>query len=596
MVPVEFEGRMQRACNSGVCDCVGSPEGEITSENCVASLVLIREFSLQGLISAIQETLPNVSEAFCTQHIKANVEKEFGKAAARIFAQSVRQGTKEAWEAKLRELDSVDNGRQAKAYIKKIPHQLWASHSFPDRRWGHTTSNIVEIINGVLTEARQLPPLKLLHYIWEYQQRLFSERKRDAGKLEGLLGQASTMYLHRMISAARTWDVIPARNDLNHREGTIRSQNQWINGRQEQHVVALYEETSSHHIVCSCGRPDDEYRPCEHAVALLQHHGLSPREWFGPYYSRQTIVKAYLFSYPPVLLTNLEPDETIKEPAQRIIKGRLKKKRRVPGSRPSDSDISGARTCRYCGVYTINNHNSLTCPLRLRDEIPGHAAAEEEDAISQEGDEAEGGAVDPVEEYWEDQGQRELWTPATMSNSDEEHSGDDDGLGSQVDGSESHLSHSSSGESVIVQQPPPRQSQSSTLPISNAILLRDIQAREVARLKRTQLSLRGVRSRQEAVRDALAGSAELLASRPLRPRPRRRGHQPYIASSRGENASRTGGPAVIMPSQPEGARRRRGDPAQEVLDAEAEKGNVWHRGTGIWRGYFGPPVAANERL
>jgi hypothetical protein len=216
----------------------------------------------KGLVQAINETLPNVHEAFCTQHIRANIEKDFGKEAGIIFASCVTKPTKAQFEVGMKGFNRLAKGRLIKTYVRKIPSEMWANHAFPQRRWGHTTSNIVEIINGVLSSngARQLSPLKLLHHIWEYQQRLFAERAEDAQGLQTHLAKESNAHLNRILQDARGWDVIPARFDPDLMEGTVRSHNHLINGRLEEHVSKV--NLGDRDMTCTCGRPQDEYRPC----------------------------------------------------------------------------------------------------------------------------------------------------------------------------------------------------------------------------------------------------------------------------------------------------------------------------------------------
>ncbi len=237
-------------------DCVIISDRQKVSQTCnlcraCVFPALSRTDCSQGLVNAIQHVLPSATEAFCTQHIKANIEKEFGREAGKLYANCVRKGTRQEYGRALKAFSKLSDGPKIRAYIRKIPTRLWATHAFPQRRWGYTISNIVEIINGVLSSSgtRQLPPLKLLHHIWEYQQRLFAERAIQAKKTEGMLCAQATAYLNQTLHGARSWDVIPARADDNEMKATIRSQKrlcQWPAERAHCPGLSAYWRDAMH--------------------------------------------------------------------------------------------------------------------------------------------------------------------------------------------------------------------------------------------------------------------------------------------------------------------------------------------------------------
>ncbi len=109
--------------------------------------------------------------------------------------------------------------------------------------------------------------------------------------------------------------------------------------------------------------------------------------------------------YVPILITALASDSSIKPPPLRRLTGRIQTKRKRPGSRPSqvestqDSEgnrLSKARVCRYCGRYAINNHNSVTCPKRKRDDA-GEVGGSDAEEYEEERDESQ----DPVAAYFQ---------------------------------------------------------------------------------------------------------------------------------------------------------------------------------------------------
>ena len=59
-------------------------------------------------------------------------------------------------------------------YLQGIPPQTWVTALYPGPQYGHKTSNVVESMNKVFKETRELPILELFwHYVMNHRfQRL----------------------------------------------------------------------------------------------------------------------------------------------------------------------------------------------------------------------------------------------------------------------------------------------------------------------------------------------------------------------------------------------------------------------------------------
>ncbi len=497
-------------------------------------------------------------------------------------------------------LFSLEMGKEAREYIRKIPTSLWASHAFNGYRWGQTTSNIVEIMNGVFAKSglRQLAPLKMLHDIWEYEQRAFSDRAMEnlklykhlggngrARPLKGMLCPSASRHLAHNIYATRLWDVVPARLDGHHMEVTIRSQTQLVNGRFEEHVAHI--ALPSRWLDCTCGKPSDDARPCVHVLAMLQYHRKDPREYYGHWYSAETQLFTYQHAYTPIVITGITP-ESIQPPAKRQAKGRTQTVRKATGSHSSQSrsqqgnHIPGGSRCSYCNVYQAKNHNIQTCPQRKQDGrielVQGDTESQppclEEGLQFQEGIDAEiaehfGQCCEERALLEEDEARGNKVDEENLA-AHEQVTFESDNEGGVLLGITNMKVHAFLPVLHPRSQDAIDQIQASDLTADTGAnpLLQQVKANETARQANLQRRERqraaAAKKRQKQSQDQAISSITV------------------VQSSRSQS---------VQSKANTGAKRKRGDPSDEVMKEEATKGNVWHRGQGgIWKGWFGPPI------
>ncbi|XP_075076702.1 uncharacterized protein LOC142163328 [Nicotiana tabacum] len=65
-------------------------------------------------------------------------------------------------------------------YLMEEPPERWARSCSPQRRYDMLTTNIVESMNSVLLEARELPILRMMDFIQVKLQHWFYERRNKA--------------------------------------------------------------------------------------------------------------------------------------------------------------------------------------------------------------------------------------------------------------------------------------------------------------------------------------------------------------------------------------------------------------------------------
>ncbi len=265
----------------------------------------------------------------------------------------------------LQELLALPNGNAIRGYINSIPPIFWALHAFPShtRRWGQTTSNIVESTNAALASARELPPLQMLHHIWLYQQRLFAQRHDKAATLGNqVLALASTLYLEKALVRSQTWIVVPASSSVSPilKGSIIGTRNPQGGERPADYITTLY--VGSKLSTCSCGEAWEHGRPCQHAIRLAHHFRQAPIAFFHPALTKDAVTKTYSKLYPPINLETLQPDDAVMPPKLRVLRGRIQKKRRQHQPRHQRRPgIPGSQRCSGCGVARLRNHNIRSC-------------------------------------------------------------------------------------------------------------------------------------------------------------------------------------------------------------------------------------------
>jgi hypothetical protein len=161
----------------------------------------------KGLLNAVKSELPGACHAMCCQHIAENIHKKYGRDHKAIFWQIARAPCESSFNIAIQALRQ--DAPQAEEYLQSIGYENFAFARFPHPRFGHDTSNIVESVNSLWRDIRELPPLQLLNGIYQWTLTAIYERQReppDRGN-SALSNTAYKQYKHRE-SSARGFSVI----------------------------------------------------------------------------------------------------------------------------------------------------------------------------------------------------------------------------------------------------------------------------------------------------------------------------------------------------------------------------------------------------
>jgi hypothetical protein len=313
----------------------------------------------KGLLNAVQSKLLGAYHAMCCQHIAENIHKKYGRDHKATFWQIARAPCESSFNIAIQALRQ--DSPQVEEYLQSIGYETFAFARFPRPRFGHDTSNIVESVNSIWRDIRELPPLQLLNGIYQWTLTTIYERQReplDTGN-SVLSNAAYKQYKHRE-SIARGFTVL-ASSDNDFIVTTSRGIDYIVylpladllqSNRLSDRLNALQDGS------CSCGKYKDYQAPCSHAIACIIYLGKDPYDYFHPYYQWDVLKRTYALPLLPVTLQGLQPlegDEEVLPPIKRTKRGRPKIAR-IRAKYNENTRIYHCTVCRQPG------HDRRLCP------------------------------------------------------------------------------------------------------------------------------------------------------------------------------------------------------------------------------------------
>ena len=173
-----------------------------------------------------------------------------------------------------------------KTFLYSILEQGYTTH-------GHNTSNIVEIMNNVITDARFHDPYFLIDFMLQWHGGKIAERQ-GIGEQITAENKLVTLYAYTMMCKR---EVFAREKQLK-----IKSQGNQI------YLVTDEDDGERYHVdlkkkTCSCPFVRTHRLPCEHVICVLDKHGLrrTPElwdtfreDWVAPYFWSENYVDAYM--------------------------------------------------------------------------------------------------------------------------------------------------------------------------------------------------------------------------------------------------------------------------------------------------------------
>nr|XP_009781648.1 PREDICTED: uncharacterized protein LOC104230514 [Nicotiana sylvestris] len=238
---------------------------------------------------------------------------------------------------------------RVKSYLYDIGYHRWSRVHATVNRTFTMTSNIVESLNVVTKEARELPIFDLLEYMRTLLERWTKEKLLKAMGTFTYLGYKFNKELDDNNTLSQKLRVGSMRASTYHIH-TMLDGVKW-------YIVCLENKK------CSCGQFQLDELPCAHALAALRHRNETYENYGSPYYTRKSLLLTYEMPVNPL------PDESKWDVPQHIldevVKPHARDKRR-PGKPHKEryktfDEIKSKKYKVSCGNCGGEGHNKRTC-------------------------------------------------------------------------------------------------------------------------------------------------------------------------------------------------------------------------------------------
>ncbi|XP_019257711.1 PREDICTED: uncharacterized protein LOC109235922 [Nicotiana attenuata] len=281
----------------------------------------------QAIAYGIAKIYPESHHGICIYHLEQNLKRRKVKSAViKLFQSAARVCRRKEFDLYMSDIAKVD--KKTYDYLMEEPPERWARSCSPRRRYDMLTTNIVESMNSVLLEARELPILRMMDFIQVKLQRWCYERRNDA---EGTFYDVSC------------W-VFPA--------------DSWRSRVEEEGITFLVDLNKR---TCDCFQFQFDELPCIHAIAAIEKRNIKKSNFCSHWYLKESWLKTYERQIHPVGATSdswIVPEsvksQIVKPPDFKVPPGRRQKKRHIPATESSKITFKCGR-CRRIG------HNRTTC-------------------------------------------------------------------------------------------------------------------------------------------------------------------------------------------------------------------------------------------
>ncbi|KAL4563474.1 hypothetical protein LXL04_027517 [Taraxacum kok-saghyz] len=301
----------------------------------------------KGLSNAMSKIFPNAKHRSCLKHIHENMRRFWSDTEYRnLLWDSATTTTTPHFDNAMELFRQFDV--EAYEWLKKIPPEQWSLSHFSGRaKTDSLTSNVCEVFNSKILDARDKPVITCLEYIREYLMKRIVVVQKAINKCKGPLTPTATNLLEPIMKEA-TQNVTTPRKD--------------------QYVVNLKEKT------CTCRYWELTGIVCSHAVSAIwdkiNRGGKKVPEieaWVHPVYWLKTWADMYSFKVDPIngrtMWSKAPCPTTLTAPKHQIQVGRPKKKRKRAHSEVVTTGKNLSRkyitvTCSKCGNKW---HNQRSC-------------------------------------------------------------------------------------------------------------------------------------------------------------------------------------------------------------------------------------------
>ncbi|XP_070018257.1 uncharacterized protein [Nicotiana sylvestris] len=236
----------------------------------------------QAIAYGIAKVYPENHHGICIYHLEQNLKRRKVKSGViKLFQSVARVYRRKEFDLYMSDIANVD--KKTYDYLMEEPPERWARSCSPRRRYDMLTTNIVESMNSVLLEARELPILRMMDFIQVKLQCWFYERRNEA---KGTFYDVSCWVedeLKKKIDLAFTLNVFPV--------------DSWRSRVEEEGITFLVDLNKR---TCDCFQFQFDELPCIHAIAAIEKRNIKKSNICSHWYLKESWLKTYELQIHPV--------------------------------------------------------------------------------------------------------------------------------------------------------------------------------------------------------------------------------------------------------------------------------------------------------
>uniref|UniRef100_A0A1U7V1V0 Uncharacterized protein LOC104214260 n=1 Tax=Nicotiana sylvestris TaxID=4096 RepID=A0A1U7V1V0_NICSY len=215
----------------------------------------------QAIANGIIKVYPESHHGICIYHLEQNLKRRNVKSEViKLFQSATRVYRRKEFDIYMSDIANAD--KKTYDYLMEEPPKRWARSCSPRRRYDMLTTNIVESMNSVLLEARELLMLRMMDLIQVKLQHWFYERRNKA---EGTFYDVSCWVeeeLKKRIDLAFTLNVFPI--------------DSWRSIVEEEGITFLVDLNKR---TCDCFQFQLDELPCIHAIAVIEKRNIKKSDF-----------------------------------------------------------------------------------------------------------------------------------------------------------------------------------------------------------------------------------------------------------------------------------------------------------------------------
>ncbi|RVW45505.1 hypothetical protein CK203_091441 [Vitis vinifera] len=290
---------------------------------------------------AVHKVFPYARHGVCTYHVGQNLKTKFKNPAIhKLFHDVAHAYHVSEFNFIFGQLEMIDP--RAARYLMDIGVDRWTRSYSTGKRYNIMTTGIVQSLNVVLKNARDLPVLQLVEELRNLLQKWFVTRQQQAMSMLIELTMWADGELHSRYNMSATYLVEP----INSKECNV-------------NYVGISAQVNLDTRSCTCRQFDLDHIPCAHAIAACSFYNISCYTLCSKYFTTKALLSSYSECIYPTgseidwVVPNHIHDKVVLPPKTRRPTGRPRKVRISSGGEGKHTS-----RCSRCGQY---GHNRKTC-------------------------------------------------------------------------------------------------------------------------------------------------------------------------------------------------------------------------------------------